>query len=67
MDQVVNRRPVTSEAWIRPQASPVWIGGGQFCIRTEFSSRNFILAVLRTHTFIYHRRYVISAADSFLN
>jgi hypothetical protein len=64
MDQVVSRRSVTSEAWVQSQASPFGIGGGQIFIRTEFSSRNFILAVLRTNTFIYHQRYVISATYS---
>jgi hypothetical protein len=59
MDQAFSSQPVTAEGWVQSQASPGGICGGQSCTMTVFSSSSFILAVLSTHTFIYHRSYVI--------
>jgi hypothetical protein len=33
----ISRQPVTAQAWVQLQASPLWIWGGQSGIETGFS------------------------------
>ena len=61
-------RPLT--ACDQSRASPGGLSGGESGTGTVFSSSAFVLPwhapVLHTHIFIYHRRYIISATDSFV-
>ena len=71
MSWAVSRRHLTTEAWVRSQTSPCEICGGQSVTGTGFSPSTSVSPVStippmpHTHSFTYHRHYIMFLSQYF--